>query len=256
MKPSLLILSILVVIGLAPIARCNIGETYQQVVARYGQPIDSSTGEPHWYAFEQDDMRIVVTIWQGVSQCENYVPHERSLSAAEVGRIFGRNSDGKGFTKNIEMSSSERDSFDCEDGVLLGCITKTGSSRGCLVATKKYLTMLGGITHVKEYQNLDAARIEHTARLAGAIFGGLLAGCICGLLPLAVGRRRGRVRLGVAGLFICLVSGGFFGLLSALPVTILFTIVILILGKPENKQSLPPPEKQAEQVIGIRSNDS
>jgi hypothetical protein len=96
------------------------------------------------------------------------------------------------------------------------------------------LWTLGGIAHFMQHQNLD------TAWWTGVIFGSLFWGCICGLLPLYEGKRIGRSWLGVAGFFTCLVSGGFFGLFLTLPVMILFTIVILILGRPESKQSLPP----------------
>jgi len=63
--------------------------------------------------------------------------------------------------------------------------------------------------------------------LAGVFIGGL-----CGLLPLMVGHRRNRDRIGIAGFVICLISGGFLGTF-VLPVPILFTALILILGKPK-----------------------
>jgi hypothetical protein len=68
---------------------------------------------------------------------------------------------------------------------------------------------------------------------SGRMCVGLFIGGICGLLPLTVGKRRGRIRLGVWGFFTCLASGVFWGLLLALPVSIIFTLVILILGKSE-----------------------
>jgi hypothetical protein len=77
--------------------------------------------------------------------------------------------------------------------------------------------------------------MQNAARSSGVIFGALFAGCICGLLPLYIGKRIGRTRLGVAGFVTCLVSGGFYGIRLALPVMILFTVVIVILAKPESK---------------------
>jgi hypothetical protein len=82
------------------------------------------------------------------------------------------------------------------------------------------------------------------------IFIGLLAGCVCGLLPFFVGKRFQRVRLGKAGFFTCLVSGGVLGLLLALPVSIVFTVVLLILRRQESKQSLPP-SSEHEQLLEV-----
>jgi hypothetical protein len=95
-------------------------------------------------------------------------------------------------------------------------------------------------------QNLD----ELIARLIYEVFGGLVAGGSCGLLPFFVGKWFQRVRLGKAGFFTSLVSGGFLGLLLALPVSIIFTVVLVILGRPVSEQSLPP-SSEHEQLLDV-----
>jgi uncharacterized membrane protein len=96
---------------------------------------------------------------------------------------------------------------------------------------------------------------ELIARLVYKVFFGLVAGASCGLLPFCVGKRFERVRLGVAGFFTCLVSGGLLGLLLALPVMIIFTVVLLILGRPESKKSLPPSSEHEQLVEVARALD-
>ena len=84
-------------------------------------------------------------------------------------------------------------------------------------------------------QSLDTVGMERASRSSGVLFGAILAGCICGLLPLYIGRRIGRTGLGLAGFVSCVVSGGFFGFRLALPVAILFTAAMLFLARPESK---------------------
>ena len=84
-------------------------------------------------------------------------------------------------------------------------------------------------------QNLDTVAMERASRSSGVLFGAILVGCICGLLPLYIGNRIGRPGLGLAGFLSCVVSGGFFGIRLALPAAILFTGAMLFLAKPESK---------------------
>ena len=70
------------------------------------------------------------------------------------------------------------------------------------------------------------------------LLGGLSIGGLCGLIPFFVGRKKNRASMGVVGLNACMVSGVFFGVLLALPVAIVFTIVIVFLSR---KASGPPP---------------
>lgn len=55
------------------------------------------------------------------------------------------------------------------------------------------------------------------------------------LVPLFVGRNKGRDDLGFAGLITCIVVGPFFGLLLAGPAAIIFTVIIVSLG-PKRKR--------------------
>ena len=69
--------------------------------------------------------------------------------------------------------------------------------------------------------------------LIGTIMGGLLAGTVCGLVPLAVGRWKRRVTLGVWALLFCMFSGGILGVILAVPVALIFSMITLVLGRPE-----------------------
>jgi hypothetical protein len=59
------------------------------------------------------------------------------------------------------------------------------------------------------------------------IFAGGIAGLLCGLIPYFTGRRK-NPKLAKASLIWCCVAGCAFGALLALPVAIIFTIVILV----------------------------
>ena len=89
------------------------------------------------------------------------------------------------------------------------------------------------------------------AKLIVMIIAGLFAGGLCGLLPLGVAKSRDRTRLGVVAFFVCLVSGGILGLLLALPVTIIFTLVLLILGRPAPRPPPPNPTTPHEPPSGV-----
>ena len=59
------------------------------------------------------------------------------------------------------------------------------------------------------------------------IFGGGIAGLICGLLPYFVGKQK-NPKLAKQALSVCCVSGMAFGILLGLPVAIAYTIVISV----------------------------
>lgn len=63
--------------------------------------------------------------------------------------------------------------------------------------------------------------------LFGLILGGLLAGFLCGLVPYAVGERKGQPALAERALWICTFSGLGLGFLLAVPVAIIFVAMIL-----------------------------
>ena len=74
-----------------------------------------------------------------------------------------------------------------------------------------------------------------TAYMVGAIFGAVFVGILCGLLPLAVGRKRERLGLGWVGLGLCVGSGFALGLFGAVPMAGLWSLVILVAGPPKRR---------------------
>ena len=65
------------------------------------------------------------------------------------------------------------------------------------------------------------------AYFVGVILGALFAGAIIGLIPLILGINKGQKQLGIIG-FACCIGGSFIlGLLLAIPIAIVFTVIIL-----------------------------
>ena len=58
------------------------------------------------------------------------------------------------------------------------------------------------------------------------IIGALIAGVVCGLVPLVFGLMRGQTALAVGGFVACIAGGFVLGILLALPLAILFTVLI------------------------------
>lgn len=74
-----------------------------------------------------------------------------------------------------------------------------------------------------------------------ATISGAIMGAICGLIPLLLGRKKGHNNIGTIGFISCIVSGAILGILLALPVAIVFMIVILVKKTPEPiEDDLPP----------------
>jgi hypothetical protein len=65
----------------------------------------------------------------------------------------------------------------------------------------------------------------------GAFGGGLIAGVLCGSLPLFIGIRRGRPKLAIAAMVSCAAAGLALGILLAVPTTLVFTTVILAIPR-------------------------
>jgi len=72
----------------------------------------------------------------------------------------------------------------------------------------------------------------------GVVVGGFIMGTLCGLVPFFVGKKRNQMSLAVGGLVACIVSGLILGLILALPVSIVFTTIIVFANP---KKSEPPP---------------
>lgn len=66
----------------------------------------------------------------------------------------------------------------------------------------------------------------------GVVVGGLFVGALCGLLPFGLARWKCRPALGVASLVTCTIAGLILGAILALPTSIIFSVIIMILGKP------------------------
>jgi hypothetical protein len=65
---------------------------------------------------------------------------------------------------------------------------------------------------------------------------GLVAGIVCGLIPLAAGLIKHRMTLGVVGLVVSALCGALLGILLALPVAIVFTLAIVLM-RPERARA-------------------
>lgn len=72
----------------------------------------------------------------------------------------------------------------------------------------------------------------------GAVLGAILIGVICGLMPLITGLVKKQSSLGFIGLIGSIVGGFILGVLLALPIAIVFTIIIV--SKKQVVESLPP----------------
>jgi hypothetical protein len=128
--------------------RAIVGESYGDIVKRYGQPEDFVIGEPpqeQHYTFHSNEMKIVVTFVNKVSQSEAYSPlsEDHKFTAKEAGVILGSNSNGIGFTKRDD-GATLCDNFDSEDGKLCAIIIKSGPLAGRLiqVCSRKWMDSL------------------------------------------------------------------------------------------------------------------
>jgi len=77
--------------------------------------------------------------------------------------------------------------------------------------------------------------------MIGVFAGGLVVGMLCGLGPLLTGRKRGREALGIGGFIACAISGLVLGLLLAIPVALIFTMIIFFSKPPAADDKGVPP---------------
>ena len=82
--------------------------------------------------------------------------------------------------------------------------------------------------------HMDATKL--VALLIGAVIGGTL----CGLIPYFFGRKRGQPTLGIVGLVSCIVGGLIFGIILALPVAGVFTLIIAVRKGESGTPGAPP----------------
>lgn len=135
---------------LASSAHALIGESFEEIVARYGQPKDHSDHIPQWYGFQWDHKRVVVTIWNAVSHCETYQPEIGEFSLSDIKDILARNAADVPYKHSSILSAADRDVYECDDGILIAYVPKTGQNRGCLVATKQYIAFRSKLLQKKE----------------------------------------------------------------------------------------------------------
>ncbi len=62
----------------------------------------------------------------------------------------------------------------------------------------------------------------------GVIWGSLIIGALCGLLPLLVGTARKKKGLAVGGFVASIIMGFIAGIFAALPIAIVFTVIIAL----------------------------
>ena len=67
---------------------------------------------------------------------------------------------------------------------------------------------------------------------SAGILGGALAGLVVGLMPYFIAKHKGHPRLGRIALRSCIISGLVLGILLALPVAIVFSIVAAVSKTP------------------------
>ncbi len=79
--------------------------------------------------------------------------------------------------------------------------------------------------------------------LIGAFCGALIAGTLCGSLPLFLGIRRGRPKLAIAAMGSCAAAGLVLGLWLAVPTAVVFTTVILAMPRVVPQSMVEPGER-------------
>ena len=78
-----------------------------------------------------------------------------------------------------------------------------------------------------------------SSKLVAMVFGALIGGTLCGLIPYFFGKKRGQPTLGVVGLVCCIVAGLIAGVILALPTAGVFAIIIAV--RPSGQVPGPPP---------------
>jgi len=95
--------------------------------------------------------------------------------------------------------------------------------------------------------------MEVQVPLSQYLYVGLLAGFVCGLVPLILGLKRQNLKFGILGFILSLIAGVPLALLGALPVAGIFTW--LILRKPREAEPVKV-EVVNENPIDVSVKDS
>jgi hypothetical protein len=104
-------------------------------------------------------------------------------------------------------------------------------------------------TEIKDIKYLD--QVVHWG---GFLLGAFVVGALCGLLPLILALKKQRLGLALGSWISCVIAGLVLGLILAVPVSIVFTVVILCLKKAEREDLGDGFAKQrAERYAGNRA---
>ena len=82
----------------------------------------------------------------------------------------------------------------------------------------------------------------------GVLVGGLAIGALCGILPLVIGLKRNKRSLAIVSMATCIVGGLILGIFLALPVSIVWTVILLSLKAPQARSNVQPEAQQQQQV--------
>jgi hypothetical protein len=82
------------------------------------------------------------------------------------------------------------------------------------------------------------------AMAAGLMFGGMIAGAACGMVPLLTALRLGRVATGCACFVLCVGAGLFGGLIAGAPTAFVLTGLVSMLGNARSVYPLGNPYEQ------------
>jgi hypothetical protein len=72
------------------------------------------------------------------------------------------------------------------------------------------------------------------AILAAAVFGGACAGAVCGMLPLGLALKRGRVAAGTVSMLLCVGAGMLGGLCLGIPTAVGLAVFVSLMGRPRS----------------------
>lgn len=136
------VFSMVIAFGLLARSACAlVNQDIDQVLAEYGKPSSVSNMEHPSFTFYLKDIKVIVTFYNGISQCENYIPIGRDLADNEIADLLKRNGRTSKFKINRELSGANRDVWETADKRLIAYAPKSGLDRGCVVATKGYLAL-------------------------------------------------------------------------------------------------------------------
>jgi hypothetical protein len=94
----------------------------------------------------------------------------------------------------------------------------------------------------------DLVNANQPSYLIGSLIGAAIVGILCGCIPLKLAQTRERVGLGWLGFGLTFVAGFLFGLIGALPMAGVMSLLIVIVGSPAKKSK----SKRAATAAGYK----